>query len=120
MTGTGRCTRPPRSRPGRPSSYPGVLIMSKVKYPDDIIRARRQSIEVAENLEIWVDGDEFVLELFREEHSVHRDLAGALDEAASVILENQPMDSMRFVQTNGVWGADMDSLREDLYRRRIK
>lgn len=94
--------------------------MSKVKYPDDIIRARRQSIEVAENLEIWVDGDEFVLELFKEEHSVHGSLADALDEAATVILENQSVDSMRFVQTDGVWGADMGSLRASLYPGRKK
>lgn len=92
--------------------------MSKVKYPDDIIRARRQTIEVAENLEIWVDGDEFVLELFNEEHSVHGDLADALDEAATVILEGQPVDSMKFVQTDGVWGADMSCLRASIYTRR--
>lgn len=92
--------------------------MSKVKYPDDIIRARRQSIEVARNLEIWVDGDEFVLELFNEEHSVHGDLADALDEAATVILEGQPVDSMRFVQIDRVWVADMSCLRASIYGRR--
>ena len=92
--------------------------MSKVKYPDDIIRARRQSIEVAENLEIWADEDEFIIELFNEEHSVHGDLTDALDEAATVILEGQPMDSMKFVQADGVWGADMSYLRTSLYARR--
>ena len=34
--------------------------MSRVKYPDNVIRARRQSIEVAENLGIWADEDGFI------------------------------------------------------------
>lgn len=92
--------------------------MSKVKYPDDIIRARRQSIEVAENLEILVDGDEFVLELFKDEYSTHKKLADALDEAASLILGDGPGDSVEFVQTGGVWGADMNSLYHFFYPSR--
>lgn len=91
--------------------------MSRAKYPDDVVRARRQSIEVAENLEIWVDGDEFVLELFKDEHSTHKRLTDALDEAASLILGDGPVDSVEFVQIDGVWGADMNSLRSDLYTR---
>ena len=51
--------------------------MSRIKYPDDIIRSRRQSIEVAENLEIWADEDEFILELFKSERSVYKELADA-------------------------------------------
>lgn len=89
-----------------------------VKYPDDVIRARRQSIEVAENLEIWADGDEFILELFKDEHSTHKKLADALDEAASLILGDGPVDSVEFFQTDGVWGADMTALRADLYARK--
>lgn len=91
--------------------------MSKIKYPDDIIRARRQSIEVAENLEIWADGDEFVLELFKSNQSVYKELVGALDEAASLILGDGPVDSVEFIQTDGIWGADMNSLRASLYVR---
>lgn len=90
--------------------------MNKVKYPDDVVRARRQAIEVAENLEIWADGDEFILELFKDEYSVHKKLADALDEAASLILEDGSVDSVEFFQTDGVWSADMVSLRADLYR----
>lgn len=90
--------------------------MSKIKYPDDIIKARRQSIEVAENLEIWIDGGEFVLELFKDEHSTHERLTDALDEAASLILGDGPVDSVEFVQTDGAWGVNMSSLRSDLYR----
>ena len=90
--------------------------MNKVKYPDDVVRARRQAIEVAENLEIWADGDEFILELFKDEYSSHKKLADALDEAASLILEDGSVDSVEFFQTNGVWSADMVSLRADLYR----
>lgn len=92
--------------------------MSKVKYPDDVVRARRQSIEVAENLEIWADGDEFVLELFKDEHSAHKKLADAMDEAASLILVDGPVDSVGFLQVDGVWVVDMHSLRSDLYARR--
>lgn len=90
--------------------------MNKVKYPDDVVRARRQAIEVAENLEIWTDGDEFILELFKDEYSSHKKLADALDEAASLILEDGSVDSVEFFQTDGVWSADMVSLRADLYR----
>lgn len=92
--------------------------MSKVKYPDDVVRARRQSIEVAENLEIWADGDEFILELFKDEHSTHRKITDAMDEAASLILEDGPVDSVGFLQVNGVWVVDTRSLRSDLYARR--
>lgn len=88
------------------------------KYPDDVVRARRQSIEVAENLEIWTDGDEFVLELFKDEHSVYKKLADALDEAASLILGDGQVDSVEFFQTDGVWGANMTTLRAELYTRR--
>lgn len=91
--------------------------MSKVKYPDDIIRSRRQSIEVAENLEIWADGDEFILELFKSNQSVHKELYDALDEAASLILGDGPVDSVEFIQTDGIWGADMNSLRASIYVR---
>lgn len=94
--------------------------MSKIKYPDDIIRARRQSIEVAENLEIWADEDEFILELFKSERSVYEELADALDEAASLILGDGPVDSVKFVQTDGIWGADVGSLRASMYTRRKK
>lgn len=92
--------------------------MSKVKYPDDVIRARRQSIEVAENLEIYLDGDEFVLELFNDEHSFYKNLSDALDEAASLILEGSSVDSVEFFQYDGVWRADMCALRADIYARR--
>lgn len=92
--------------------------MSKVKYPDDIVRARRQAIELADNLEIYQDGDEFVLELFKDEHSSYKELSDALDEAASLILVDGPIDSARFFQHNGVWRADMRTLRADLYSRR--
>lgn len=89
--------------------------MSKVKYPDDVVRARRQSIEVAENLEVWADGDEFIIELFKDEHSSHKKLVDALDEAASLILGEGQVNSVEFFQTDGVWSADMASLRADLY-----
>lgn len=89
--------------------------MSKVKYPDDVVRARRQSIEVAENLEVWADGDEFVIELFKDEHSTYQRLTDALDAAASLILGDGPVDSVKFVQIDSVWGADMSSLRASLY-----
>lgn len=92
--------------------------MSKVKYPDDVVRARRQSIEVAENLEIWADGDEFILELFKDEHSTYKRLTDALDEAAALILEDGSVDSVEFFQYEGVWRADMCALRADLYARR--
>nr|DAV65848.1 MAG TPA: hypothetical protein [Caudoviricetes sp.] len=94
--------------------------MSKIKYPDDIIRARRQSIEVAENLEIWSSGDEFILELFKSGRSVYEELADALDEAASLILGDGPVDSVEFIQADGVWSADMNSLRASLYVRSKK
>ena len=94
--------------------------MSRIKYPDDIIRSRRQSIEVAENLEIWADEDEFILELFKSERSVYKELADALDEAASLILGDGPVDSVEFVQTDGIWGADMKSLHASIYARRKK
>lgn len=94
--------------------------MSKIKYPDDVIRSRRQSIEVAENLEIWADEDEFILELFKSEQSVYKELADALDAAASLILGDGPVDSVEFVQTDGIWGADMNSLRASIYARRKK
>lgn len=94
--------------------------MSKVKYPDNVVRARRQSIEVAENLEIWADGDEFILELFKDEYSTYRQLTDAFDAAASLILGDGPVDSVEFVQIDGVWGADMSSLRADLYNRSKK
>lgn len=92
--------------------------MNKIKYPDDVIRGRRQAIEVAENLEILVDGDEFVIELFKDEYSTYKRLTDALDEAASLILGDEPVDSVEFVQTDGVWGADMSSLRASIYARR--
>jgi hypothetical protein len=91
--------------------------MSKVKYPDDIVRARRQSIEVAENLEIWADGDEFILELFKSEQLIYKGLADALDEAASLILGDGFVDSVEFIQTDGIWEADMSLLRASLYAR---
>lgn len=94
--------------------------MSRVRYPDDIIRVRRQSIEVAENLEIWPDGDEFVLELFKDEYSSHENLVDAFDEAASLILGDGPVDSVEFIQTDGVWGADMRSLRTSIYASKKK
>ena len=94
--------------------------MSKIKYPDDIIRARRQSIGVAENLEIWADEDKFILELFKSERSVYKELADALDEAASLILGDGPVDSVEFIQTDGIWEADMNSLRASIYARRKK
>lgn len=94
--------------------------MSKIKYPDDIIRSRRQSIEVAENLEVWADGDEFILELFKSEQSVYKELYDALDEAASLILGDVPVDSVEFIQTDGIWVADMNSLRASIYVRRKK
>lgn len=93
-------------------------MVAKVKYPDDVIRSRRQAVAVAENLEIWVNEDEFILELFKDEHSVHRELQSALDEAASLILGDGPVDSVEFVQIDGVWVVDMHSLRNDLYARR--
>jgi hypothetical protein len=89
--------------------------MSRVKYPDDIIRARRQSIEVAENLDVWVDGDEFILELFKDEYSSHKELVDALDEAASLILGDGPVDSVWFIRIDGVWRADMGSLWADIH-----
>ena len=92
--------------------------MTKVKYHDDIVRARREAIEVAENLEVWADGDEFIIELFKDEYSTHKKLADALDEAASLILGDGPVDSVEFFQTNGGWSADMASLRADLYTRK--
>lgn len=92
--------------------------MTKVKYPDDIVRARREAIEVAENLEVWADGDEFVIELFKDEYSSHKKLIDALDEAATLILGDGPVDSVEFFQTDGVWSADMTSLRADLYTRK--
>lgn len=92
--------------------------MSRIKYPHDIIRSRRQSIEVAENLEIWANEDEFILELFKSERSFYKELDAALDEAASLILGDGPADSVEFVQTDGIWEADMDSLRASIYVRR--
>lgn len=92
--------------------------MSKVKYPDDIVRTRRQAIEVAENLEIYRDGDEFVLELFKDEHSSYKELSDALDEGAALILEGSSVDSALFFQSDGVWRADMHALRADLYVRK--
>lgn len=92
--------------------------MRKIKYPDDIVRSRRQSIEVAENLEIWADEDEFILELFKSEQSVYKELDAALDAAASLILGDGPVDSVEFVQTDGIWGAEMNSLRASIYARR--
>ena len=89
--------------------------MRKIRYPDNVIRSRRQSIEVAKNLEVWADGDEFVLELFKDEHSTHKTLSDALDEAACLILGDEPVCSVRFSQTDGVWSADMDSLHASLY-----
>ena len=91
--------------------------MSRVKYPDNVIGARRQSIEVAENLEIWADEDEFILELFKDEYSTHKRLTDALDEAASLILGDVSVDSVEFVEADGVWSADMNSLRASLYVR---
>ena len=91
--------------------------MSKVKYPDDIIRARRQSIEVAESLEIWVDKNEFILELFNDELETYKNLDDALDGAATLILGDGPVDSVEFVQSDGVWMADMNSLRASIYAR---
>jgi hypothetical protein len=90
----------------------------KIKYPDDIIRDRRQAIEVAGNLEIYRDGDEFVLELFKDEHSSYKKLSDALDEAATLILEGSSVDFVEFFQYEGVWRADMCALRADLYARR--
>ena len=92
--------------------------MSNIKYPDDVVKARRQSIEVAENLEIWADGDEFIIELFKDEYSSHKKLIDALDEAATLILGDGSVDSVEFFQTDGVWSADMASLRAELYARR--
>lgn len=91
--------------------------MSKVKYPDDIVRARRQAIELADNLEIYRDGDEFVLELFKDEHSSYDKLSDALDEAATLILGNNPVNSVEFLSSEGVWRADMRTLRTDLHVR---
>lgn len=92
--------------------------MSKVKYPDDIVRARRQAIELADNLEIYLDGDEFVLELFKDEHSSYEKLSDALDEAATLILGNNSANSVEFSLSEGVWRADMCALRADLYAGR--
>lgn len=94
--------------------------MTKVKYLDDVIRAQRQAIEVAENLEVWADGDEFVVELFKDEYSSHKKLPDALDEAASLILGDGPVDSVEFMETDGVWAANMHTLRADIYTRRKK
>lgn len=92
--------------------------MSNVKYPDDVVRARRQAIEVAENLKVWINGKEFIVELFKDEHSVHKNIVDALDEAASLILGDGPVDSVEFTHTDGVWSADMTSLRASLYARK--
>ena len=92
--------------------------MGKVKYPDDIVRARRQAIEVADNLEIYLDEDEWVLELFKDEHSSYDKLSDALDEAAALILGDGSVDSVEFSQSKGVWHANMCALRADLYARR--
>ena len=92
--------------------------MSKVKYPDDIVRARRQAIELADNLEIYRDVDEFVLELFKDEHSSYEKLSDALDEAATLILGNNSVNSVEFSSSEGVWRADMCALRADLYAGR--
>lgn len=92
--------------------------MSKVKYPDDIVRARRQAIELADNLEIYLDGDEFVLELFKDEHSSYKKLSDALDEAAALILGDNSVSSVEFYPSEGVWRADMCALRADLYAGR--
>lgn len=92
--------------------------MRKVKYPDDIVRTRRQAIEVAGNLEIYRDGDEFVIDLFKDEHSCYQKLQDALDEAAALILEDGAVDSVDFFQDEGVWRADMCALRADLYAKR--
>ena len=89
--------------------------MTRVKYPDDIVRARRQAVEVAGNLEIYRDEDEFVLELFKDEHSSYKKLSDALDEAATLILEDGSVDSVEFVQSEGAWRADMCALLADLY-----
>ena len=92
--------------------------MSKVKYPDDIVRARRQAIELADNLEIYRDGDEFVLELFKDEHSSYEKLSDALDWAATLILGDNSVNSVEFFSSEGVWRADMCALRADLYAGR--
>lgn len=91
--------------------------MRNVKYPDDVVRARRQAIEVAENLEVRADGEEFIIELFKDEYSSHKKLTDALDEAAFLILGDGPVDSVEFFQTDGVWHANMVELRADLYAR---
>lgn len=70
---------------------------------------------MAENLEIWPEGDEFILELFKDEHSAHKELADALDEAASLILCDGPVDSVKFTEAGGVWAADVKALRSDLH-----
>lgn len=72
---------------------------------------------MAENLEVWVDGDEFILELFKDEYSSHKELVDALDEAASLILGDAPVDSVWFTWIDGVWRADMSSLRASIYTR---
>lgn len=92
--------------------------MSKVKYPDEVIRARRQAIELSGSLEIYQDGDKHILCLFGDEYSSHEKLSDALDEAAALILEGNPVDSVEFFQSRGVWRADMVALRADLYARR--
>lgn len=94
--------------------------MSKVEYPDDIIRAQRQSIEVAENLEIWADEDEFIIELFKDEHAAYEQLTDALDEAATLILGDGPVDSVEFIWADGAWMADMSSLRASIKACRKK
>lgn len=91
---------------------------SKVKYPDDIVRARRQAVEVADNLEIYLDEDEWVLEIFKDEHSSYNELSDALDWAATLILGDCSVDSVEFLQHEGVWRADMYALRADLNARR--
>lgn len=93
-------------------------MMSKVKYPDDIIRARIRSIDVAKNLEILSDGDEFIIKLFDDNHLVYEKLTDAFDEAASLILGDGPGDFVEFYQVEGVWCVDIAALNAEIHASR--
>lgn len=93
-------------------------MMSKVKYPDDIIRARRESIDVAKNLEILGDGDEFIIRLFDGNHLACEKLTDAFDEAASLILGDGPGDFVEFYQIEGVWRVDIVALHAEIHASR--
>ena len=96
---------------------------SKVTYPDDYIRGKRNIIAAAELTYVYKDNGEFVVSA-GEDTYVLQDIDTAMNLAADHILGDGPLDSVEFItHEDGVWRPDIRVLLmelDEVGRRRRK